>query len=117
MSTPANPSANPAPAAPDLYYKLGTPSYTSGQLGVQIPISWSLTPDPNWQTVHSGGLIVNGFIDPSGELQIDQTALAAQINTYRARVLTTVQPPAAPAMPAALKSLIGVARKWEAGEG
>lgn len=111
MSTPANPTA------PDLYYKLGTPRYTSGQLGVQIPISWSLTPDPDWRTVHSGGLIVAGFIDASGELQVDQVALQAQIDAYRLRVLNTVQPPAAPVMPTALKSLIGIAHKWEAGQG
>lgn len=78
-----------------MFYKLREPIRQPGVPGLVFPVEWSDELDP-WETVHTGSVIVAGFIDASGNPVIDDTDLEQQLEQMELMIEASRTPIPAP---------------------
>lgn len=79
-----------------MYYKLGMPTKQVGVAGIIFPISWSID-DEDWDQVHSGTIVVSGFVDDDGIVQFSERDLEEQITMMEQMIIAHFNPIQVPA--------------------
>ncbi|HLI51419.1 MAG TPA: hypothetical protein VKU87_06455 [Thermomicrobiaceae bacterium] len=74
-----------------MHCRLGEPRQQPGIMGIEIPIEWSEESDP-FVTVHTGSLLVNGFVDKSGALNVNESELDAKLAEMEQMVIASRTP-------------------------